>query len=371
MRLEQIGDGTWIAYQPRHAVRWFGLPFACSGLAVLAGAFGAFEIRGEDGGQASLWVVVPFGAIFASLGFGLLFAQRGFELDLKRQQLTRWLRIGFPVYRKTRSTAKSTEVVHSKRVIRSDKGSRTIYPVELAQGDGQALLATNCASYLDARRAAEELAKLLQLPVVDRTSGDERRREVTDLDRSLRDQRDAGLAISVGDAPAAMRSLMRPRGDAIEFHVPAFGITIYHVLGLALATGPLWMSLLFVLVAGGAELGAAATAIVIGMGALPLLAMSGLILYHAHRRYVVVASKDELRVTESGLRRRVSVIPSDELEELRVSSTKSSSLAAWIGGGPPIEAISDRMRVRFGDTLKVEESRYISEAIRALLSSPR
>lgn len=372
MQFDPTGPDTFTARQHLGAMRWFGAPFALAALLPLAGAFGILPARSDDGSEAPAVLLVVFALPFLAIGLGMMFWRRRLVVDLREGTITRAGGVGFVRRGKVRELDAFDAVAHERRVIRTQKSSRVVYPVLLlARGEGGATFdLVNCRNRREARQAAEALAKVCKLAVVDRTDGEARRREHDQLDVSLREQRRrSGARHDPGEPPAGMRSTIAVHGDELEIAMPGFGWQPLLVVFMVLGTAPFWMTLLFAsTVAGDAP--AAFRGAMLAMGALPTLAVEAVMLHLVLRRHTLRASNRELRVQQHGLRRREVVMPADEIEELTLpDADRNRAMASLLGGGPPITVASDRELVAFGESLPRDEARYVADVLLGALSA--
>jgi len=353
--------------------RWFGRIFVLGSMMPLSGALGLVEFRTEDGGAAPPLTLALFALPFLCIGLGVICWRRECVVDLDHGTLTKTLRALLPLHTQRRKLDAFTRVAFEKRVIQGSKSSSTVYPVMLESDRGSAFDAFHCRNKRHARQTAEWFARLLRCPVADRVEGGEHVRAFEDLDTSLRDRRRRdGGDHDPGPPPSKMRSAMDARDGTITITTPAHGFQPLIVVGMLFATGPLWLTMLFLHVAvGDEELEAPFSVGVWLIGGLPCAAILSVILYNARRRFTVELTNDLLTVHERGLRRRTVTMPAEEIEEVQTVPRDDQSLRfdALLGGGPPITIISDRVEVAIGHTLPREETDYLAEVLRGGLSA--
>ncbi len=372
MLFEQDRDGNWIAQGRPGPRRLIGIPFLLMSLFPLGGAMGLFPITTKSGGPAPAAILLPFGLTFTLAGLALMFFRSGLCINQEKGTLTRWRKALIPLGSKTRSFDEFDAVFHHKRVIRSNKSNHTVFPVELEGITGKKnWVIQHCRDYRSARSTAEQLARLLEIAVIDRTDGEERRREFQDIDLSLREQRELGnREPELGEAPQEIRSRLTPHGDELEIRIPPMGFTVLHWVVAAAATGPLWIATIIVS-AKATESPPAVLGAGLAFAVAPFLVALTLLVIHARRRWLVLVSPHSLRIETRAIRRRNTVIPACELEELAVSNKRAhNKFLRRLVGGPPIIAISDSTHVEFGTSLSERESRYLTAMIRGIISAP-
>lgn len=370
MQFREISPDVHVATQPPKPSRWFGLPFAAAAMLPLLGATGMIPFQNEAGEPASRLFLAVFALPFLAIGWGMLLWRVHVVVDLAAGTVTRRSGVGPLAATHSRRLAQQRAVVHEKRIIRGNRSSRTVWPVLLESGSSSGFDLFFCRDRQRARQTAEAVAKLLELAVVDRTDGTERRREADELDLSLRDRRARREEpLELAPPPTDLRSDLRVDGDAIVVEIPPFGFTPFHLLAMVLATGPLAMVTVFVSLPDDTPEPVFLIA-AFAIGALPTFALEFAIVWHALRRHTVRASAQELRITEFGLRRRTISLPAESVEELAVAEPRGNALASFLGGGPAITACSDEQLVTFGHSLPHREAQHLADVLRGAVSAP-
>ncbi|MCK5944266.1 MAG: hypothetical protein KAI24_19925 [Planctomycetes bacterium] len=375
MRFEQPAPDIHRTRSYLGPIRWVGTPFALAALMPLAGAAGLIEVKieGTDDLAPPLALLV-FALPFLGIGLGLMFFRREVVVDVRAGTVTRKAGVFGIGTSKVRPLDRFDAAVHDKRVIATQKGSRTVFPVSLQTEGGGEFELTNCRDARSARQTAEWIARLGGLAIIDRTDGTDRRREFEDLDTSLRERRErSGEREDPGQPPARMRSKLTARDGEITIEIPAIGMQPLVIVALLVATLPLWMAMVFLTVIAGEDTTPAVfTYAVYGIACIPTLLMTGAILFHARRAFTVSATNDELRVHERGLRRRLVVLPADEIEELSQAddaSRKGIDLYTFVGGGQAITVTTDAQQVSFGQSLPPKETAYLTRLLRGTVSA--
>lgn len=371
MRATDSADHRLTIRAPRSPIRWIGLPFALAACLPLAGALGLVEFTNVGGGETSPVVLALFSLPFFAVGLGLMFFQSGVTIDLEARSITAWRRVLVPVWSRTRQVDGFDEVTHFSKVIRSQNSSRTVYPVELRRADAntRSFALVTCPDEHRARLVSEQVAKLLALPVVNRTGSTPVRREFDELDLSLRDKRKRDDAQpELGSAPPNMRSHISAQGDELHISIPSRGLTLAHLGVLGLGTIPLLMAGGFVLSAGDPPFWFSVG--VFAIAGLPVLGVMGFTLNHARRSWHVRVSPRALVVQSKGLFGSTVEIPTDQLEELHVVELPGSGnfIAAWLRG-TPILAVADDARVSFANSVSEAETRYLATVIGGVASA--
>ena len=364
-----------------------GLPFLLAGLALALASLGLFP-----GKHPPPWLVgLPFGGVFAAVGVALITGRGGVSLDRRSREVTTWWScLGFGK-RKPRPLEGIRRVTLAREVRRSDKSTYTVYPVRLQADEGKPVDLDEPRDFQEARATAEQIAKHLGLAIVDTTSGAEVTRAADELDLSLREQiKRSGDRTAVPDPPADTRIRFAIEGAELTLDLPPKGLGARHVwmlVGLAVSAVIAAAFMVGVLMREKTPPG---VRIVMGcvMGVLfvgvPALAVFAKILSDARVHTRVIASLKRLRVEKHGLlRRQVTEIPADDLEELEApdhaalppEAAKLSGFARKMAiamarrSRKGIQARSDQASVEFGQDLSDEEQAWVCAILRHMLSA--
>lgn len=378
-------------------VSLFGLPFFLVGLFVMQIPLGLIPVQ-SDGRPATIIFSVLFGAVFALVGGLLIFGRGGMILDRRGNTLVKWWGLLAPMKRKVIQLDLFKKVALNQETRRSKNSSYTVYPVRLAGDLTAAVEIEEPRDYQAARGLAEQLAKFLNLPLADSSSGAEVMREAGKLDESLRDQvKRTGERVEVAPAPFEMKTRVTPEADGYLLEIPPPGPSLIQYFMLLPAVV---FSLIVITVFLGPllnqEMPLPIKAVFIGIigvffVALPIgLSLRGV--FAATRAQVQVQVRpDLLRVVEkSGRREKVTEIPARELEELTLpdlvkavtekaqeermkpfGNPSAPQVPSWVFKlipQPGIIARSDTAEVRFGAGLPGPEMQYIYSLIKQVLT---
>jgi len=369
-------------------LRAIGLITAVVGGAIAATALGLIPVPGRESADRSVLVVMAvMGAMIGLPGLAMLLARSGIRIDRTAGTVVSWWGLGVPLRRNDTPLAPFDRVVIG-RDRRGDGPDR--HPVCLAGPEGVAALTlVSPTSHQSARSAAEDLARLLRLPVDDESSGETVRREADRLDETLRERLRRGDGAPSPALPAApLRSRVTPGPDDLTIELDRLRLPLPGIAEAALAG-------LFVAMVGGTfgrllwSPPARPLALVV-VGGLALLVTARLAAATRVATRVVV-TRALLRIEERYLLKRVVVeIPIDELEDLELPRPLAGSapapgtrpreleqalatgrlpdgrpLPAWVDRlarlvpTPGITARSDRVEVTFLERLPEEELRYL------------
>ncbi len=377
MKLRESGSGRLEGRAGGGCLAIFGLPFLLAGLFVaIGGSLGMLE--SEGGEPAPIYFVLPFGLIFATVGAILVFGRYGIVIDRNARQVTTWYGLLVPMKSTQHPLGVIDEVRITKEIRRSDKSTRTVYPVRLA-GGAQPIDINETTDYGDSRQLAEQLATFLDLPVVDRSSGQAVRREAAELDLSLRDRiAQKGEPITWPEPPTGMRSSYEVIDDAVRIHIPAPGLTAVHGLVMLGGLVPVGVVAAFLYFTGFLDDGFMdddVGYVFLGFlgfffGVVPLLLTAVPALNNAVEKTDVFASPEELRVTWSGLLTRSRTIPTTELEELELTHNVGLSRQGnrFLGGSTAIIARSDTTTIQLAPRVDGAETHWIHGAIRYVVT---
>ncbi len=344
----------------------FGFPFLAMGiLAMIMPRF-----KSPEGDEPSVAFVMIFGLIFASVGAGLMFGRRGVTLDRRRRLAESWWGLILPLRRKMHTLEEFERVELSKEIRRSKDSTYTVYPVRL-QGSAKLSLG-EMRDLLKSRGKGEKVAKFLNLPLRDTSSGEAVERVASQLDESLRDRvKRTGESVEVPAPPLAMKTEVSLEGEATVLEIPSAGFTP-QLLVLAIV-GFFFLPVVFAFivapfVAAGKEKGALFP-ILIGAGIAMLVVAVVVVmavLKKARRRERVIVTRGSIRLEPRGIE-----IPSEELEELKWQPVPANVPSFFRGlvRGAGIIARSDRAEIRFGGHLPEGELRHLHGLIKSILAS--
>jgi len=365
-----------------------GLPMALIGGALVAVALGLIRVPGRESADGSvLTVMTVMGALLGLFGLAVLLARGGIRIDRTAGTVVSWWGFGVPLHRKETRLAPFDRVVID--LDHNDDGPDR-YPVRLAAPAGvEPLELVTPSSHQQARAAAEDLGRLLRLPVDDESSGETVRREVDRLDEPLRERlRRGGKAPSPALPAAPLRSRVTFEAGGVTIELDRLRLPLGG-LAEALAAG---LFLAFAAGTFGRLLWSPATRpiVLVVVGVLGLLVAVRLAAATRVATRAVV-TRAVLRVEERFLLKRVVVeIPLDELEDLELprrpglpqpppgprSRELEQAVAtgrlpdgrpmpAWVGHlarlvpTVGITARSDRVAVTFLERLPEDELRYL------------
>lgn len=370
-------DTNLLQYQEGNGgcVALAGLPFLVCGIfGAIPAVFGGLTSGGNAAGLGTRFLVLCFSLIFGAFGSVLTLGQMGLVFDRNQRTLTRWFGLrGRPLWRQTHDTGLFHEVSISEEVQTSQSSegtdahshSRTVYPVRL-QGE-RTFDVTRATDVAEARRLGEELAKFLNLGLVDARGGETTRRESGTLDEPLRDRLRSLDAVTRTPRPDDARSTVRQDGArVVRIEIPPPQVHLEKELVVA---GLITLAASYVVLSispsltGGPEKPTPALAgwviLAIFLG-LPRALDAFRILSRFSRLTVVEASPEVLRVVSHGLlRTRAREMPVGELEVLRLQES---------AGTPSLVATSDRHNLQFGVGLSRAELAYLRDEISRAIS---
>jgi hypothetical protein len=381
----------------------FGLPFLLAGLFVIAFTLELVSIQGE---VPPLYIGLPFGGVFAAVGAGIVFGRSGTTLDRRRQSLVKWWGMLGLTRRSEYFLPDFSEVALRKEVRSGNKSSYTVYPVCLRnEARQESVTLEEPRDYGKARDLAERVAKLVEKPLADSSSGATVVRQPDGLDRSLREEaRLSGEKVEVPDLPPEMRSNVFVDGSRVSIEIPATGIRGAHKLMLGGLFGFLLFEVLFLFPIRAQSDSMSSVDLPVFllfagmMFIVPVVACGRFILSSARKRISVEASPAGLRVEERApLHSKVTEIPGAELEEFGYADVETElsrmregratagvplgtrgakqveippvmqSLLRSLGRGGKITARSDRESVSFGNELSSAEAEYLVAVIKKAL----
>ena len=376
------------------ALMIFGLPFLAAGIFVIGASLGLWMKKGAP----PVFFALPFGGVFAAIGAAFVLGRRGVLVNVRDRNVVTWWGLLVP-FRSTACALNQYDHVGLTREIRRSKNSTyTVYPVRLTGDEAKRISFGEPRNYKEARAGAEQLAKFVQLDLVDSSSGQAIRRGPNDLDESLREHAQRTReTIEMPDPPVSVRTKYDIAGTRITLELPPEGLGAQHVLLPMAVLGGVIMAI--VVLAGGPLkrfFDAPPPAKYIAWGAAlltPLLLVGAALvtILSALRGHVrLVASRDGIQLCRCGvLFTSTTFIPSDELEELILPGTSAAAaqeeaiadadmpeamksvvtaLARSRRGKKGIQARSDKVTVEFGKKLPEEELRWVHAVIMKMMT---
>ena len=351
----------------------FGLPFLIAGIAVMTSPF-------WDPKNAPWYFMVPFGAIFATIGVAMIFGRAGVSIDKRMGQVNQWWGLLFPLKTNLYNLADIQQVSISKKIRRSKNSSYTVYPVCL-KGATVQIDIEEPQAYGEARRCAENLAKFTGLPLADSTSGQEVIRDPDRLDESIREKVRRTGAREIPSAPANMKTSYSIDGQEIQLDIPPSGwhpiFFIPILLGLGIAA-----FIYFSAVHGLLHDSKAPLPFKLFGGLFIILPLIGVVmpaLKLATRRYTVLVSPQKLTLESRwALGKSIQTMAAEEIEELQLSQgplpeeakeTPVPKILFEIMGSGNILVRSDKTTLTFGKGLDRQELEWLLALIENTISA--
>ncbi len=338
-------DGGWRAKRSRG----FLLLFLASGLFLRAVVH---MPKGWDSYRPYM-IALSVALIFQSLL--LLFVRRGIDFDLHLRTYRRIWRFLLPF----RGWEGSLDQFNALILVRPPKSEPPVYNFHLQRQDGTTLELGGYGSYRRAKRAAEEMARLLKFPF---------------RDDALR----AAALKSATGPPARLQAGSESGERTVGFVIPrggwsvgAVGLLFPAILVGLLAAFPLAM-ILVEMVQNPEPLSSGS---LMFCGILVLVNVlcfrfAWMILYGViSTTWALEASPEALRIFARGRFGKKTVeMPADSIAEIGVLSTTGGWWAFCSGGFlKPLLVRSDDRTVSFGFQLRMEEKRWIAGRIRRVL----
>ncbi|MFC1853200.1 hypothetical protein ACFL27_23630 [candidate division CSSED10-310 bacterium] len=378
----------------------FGLPFFLVGLFIICLSLGLIPEKGEG---FPWYVGIPFGGVFASLGAAFIFGRSGIIIDKRRNSIVSWWGLIVAFKRTENTLAHFERIALDREVRRGEKKSYTVYPVRLASTkvDTEPVNIDEPKEYQQARQIAEKIAKFLELPLADSSTGTEVVREADKLDESIRDRaRRLGETVVIPSPPSAMRSTVRKEYASVTVEIPPLGLMLNHYIILV----GLSVFLVMAVISGittvysiikGSETDFILILVPCLFFLIPIAVIFQVVYKQLRISTVVTASTTEFTVERRPGIRKVTEIPVEELEDFVLKTTPHFSRVfgsrspgdphTFSGSGGPdlnqvtdnpalakflevvakiatnagITALSDRVSVTFGQGLAQDELTYI------------
>lgn len=354
----------------------FGVPFLLSGLFSIASPW-LSGITWEGGKPPPLYFILPFGAIFATVGGLFVFGRAGVDLDARRRIASVWWGLIFPIGRKEIPLPDEMQAAIEKKLRRSKNSTYWVYEVKLDLPDRQVDVDQD-RDWLKARRRAEEVAKHLGIGMVDRSEGEGVLVESGDLDKPLAERlRESGSAFDFPPPPPNCRTKVELLPNGISLMIPARG-WFPPLVFAGLVWGAVTPGIIMIVLKGYQERGDSTNYWLILPFCLLLVFLPGMVIFTSILRRGAGSAEVELDfrrlVVRTGPRflRRELEFSLSEIEELILYEDRGD----W---GDPfvdklalqnryIRIVSDRKAVDVGRGLPIEELRWLHELLRGLLA---
>jgi hypothetical protein len=341
------------------ALMLFGLPFALFGGALIVGGVHQI-IKGELDG----FVVVPFASIFFLIGIGVMFGRAGVEIDRRAGTVQTWWGMFFPWRRKTLNLEGFSEVHVCKEVRRTSNSnggssSKTVYPVRLI-GDDQVNI-QEYSSSLPARKVAEEVAKIAQIPMRNSITGVDVVRAPHQLDWSLRQHlHESGTVLEEPDVPAGLK--VASKDDA--WRVELKSGTWLALIGLGMLIIPFMaLPIFFIAFAGGKAIGDGLPVALAFFFGVPFLIALIAFMSKAVNGHILEVSPQRVRVTTKRIiGKSIKEFDTEKLEELTVSKSPLAAIFGALGAGG-VTLVTDDVFVTVGAGRPEQELDYVHDLI--------
>ncbi len=212
-------------------VALFGLPFLLAGLFVMLVPSGLIPFEERPEGPLVSTLIVLFGSVFAIVGAVLVFGRAGLVLDRGRGRITQWYGLLVPMKRVETmfDAVRQVEMDFS----RGDSDSADTWPVRLTgESIRKPIVVAQPVDFAEARQTAEELARFLQKPLVDSSTGEKVIRDPEHLDESWRDRvrRTGEAGVSLPPQPPGMRTRVERTAEGYIFLIPGPTLAWYHFI---------------------------------------------------------------------------------------------------------------------------------------------
>jgi hypothetical protein len=347
----------------------FGLPFLLAGIGVIIAGLSGTMKDADTGDPAPLLVIAIFGVVFGGVGALLTMGRMGVRVDPHQGEITRWAGLLLPFKSWSQPLGAYDRVRLNREIRRSDKSTRTVYPVYLSSGTAPEVKIAEPGNYGEARRLAEKLATCVQMNLHDESQGEPQERDWRYLDESLRDRaKRTGEYPEPPSQPADSKVGYRVEAPDAVFDLPGSKASLLSLIVVL----PLLLWSAFVV---GAVISLMRTNVI--MGSIVMLIFLGLpwmmglamILKTVNLRQRVTVSPNRLELYQKSLiagRRRS--IPCDELEELNLTHSGGSRDQKFkILGAGYVVARSDRTELTFGEGLEDADQRWLRDVIHAIV----
>jgi hypothetical protein len=310
----------------------FGLPFFLAGLAVVLMAVGIIPTDNEPQFYVRLIMLLLFGPVFMGVGLVLMTGRTGIIIDRQLGTVTSWKGLLVPMKRDRRELQYYDRILLDKDIDSSGDSSTTVFPVILRGGSmAKPVEFERSSNYNEARELAENLAKFLEFPLEDRSSGKKIVRDSDKLDESIRDRAQrTGETIDMPAMPYNIRSKVNEQFGRVDIEIPAPPLQPMDFLGLVFSLVFVGIVLIwFVRPILSLPMPKEIRYVFLGfLGIFFIFLPIGTSLKRTFAKSksstTITATRDMLTVTEKGLgKTKTASISADQLEELTVGKGKT------------------------------------------------
>ncbi|MCA9426603.1 MAG: hypothetical protein KC994_16090 [Candidatus Omnitrophica bacterium] len=354
----------------------FGLPFFAAGVFAMVSPF-IPGINWEGGEPPPLYFIIPFGSIFAVVGGAIMFGRAGVEIDARRNLVTTWWGFLVPFKYKSHSLTPDTVVSLIKVRKKSDDSSYWSYEVKL-EGDFETIDVEENRDWFKSRQRAEQVAKLLYKPLVDRSQGGETITQPEDLDKPLNQKlQESGIELDLPAPPANYRTKVDMKGEGVQFKIPPPGLSPLHaiqVFGLLVLYVFMWFFFFRHFFEGLDDAPMSVALFFYAFGSiffiLPGLGVFSSIFRDLTQSCELEADPSQLKiVTRKYFIGRQRKMRMSQIEDVSVNqSDEESNFGKKLPFKRFIRVVSDEGQVTFGQGLAAEELDWIRDVLRYLIS---
>ncbi len=327
--------------------------------------------------------------IVASIFFGimligdlaLILGRAGIVIDRRQKLLTTWWGLLVPWSKTQYELTGFSCITITKEIRRSKNSTYTVYVVRLKNQESKDIHIEENQDYLTSRRSAETVAKFMNLPLSDNSSGSEVIRKPEELDESLRNRlRRTGQIKPMPEDLPETKIQHRIEGDTLILRLPkhGFGIWVGCIVAIGIIISGIFSVIITVILAEFAKDPNFLLFLLIA-GVIALLPL-GFCLFAAYYHYTM---REEVHISPQRLMlkkswkfgKRSEEIQMDELEELELATVNQYQAKGRmpVGTGanfnqvslfnPGIVARSDYKVMNFGQSLNRKEVEWVMAVI--------
>jgi hypothetical protein len=368
----------------------FGAPFFLAGVFMLSGAAGIIPAYTESGERATPVILGPMGFVFLAIGGVMVFGRQWLILDLGRGSVLRQIGLLVPLRTSERAFSEFTAVVMTYY----PGGSESVesYPVKLRGFAAKDVKIIDPLRFDESLRMAEYLAKTLDLPLLDSTTGPETTVNPDHVGESLRDRLSRAPETAPAEPPVAMRSeVVRSAGET-RIAIPAGGLKGIGDIRVLLPLAVFLFATLIAIPTVGKSANPRTLFVILLIFGVPTICASVHFMIAGKRRKTAVnASRSGLVINRlEGRKTKTTVIPIDDVLDVDFSTSDSAIRSARRSGyrageqilenAPAIAALrklvpnpgivvkSRSALIRFGEGLSTDELQYLAWLLRKALT---